>query len=204
MRNLLWIGLVAASVIPTIADARGGGSHSSGGGSHYVSPHVTKNGTYVQGHYQTNPNGSKADNWSTQGNVNPYTGKEGTADPSGGSQGSSYSLTPATPRAEPAPSQFLYEPAKPIASRAPKSISQVRAAESSRRAERSTAMRSAFQKMHPCPSTGRTSGACPGYVVDHIKPLCANGMDLPSNMQWQSKSQAASKDGAERKECARR
>jgi hypothetical protein len=24
------------------------------------------------------PNGTKADNWSSKGNVNPYTGKEGT------------------------------------------------------------------------------------------------------------------------------
>jgi hypothetical protein len=23
-----------------------------------------------------------------------------------------------------------------------------------------------FQRLHPCPSTGRTSGACPGYVKD--------------------------------------
>src|SRR5260370_19951592 len=25
-----------------------------------------------------------------------------------------------------------------------------------------------FQREHPCPSTGRTSGACPGYRKDHI------------------------------------
>jgi len=34
-----------------------------------------------------------------------------------------------------------------------------------------------FQKEHPCPSTGRKWGACPGYVRDHIKPLCAGGAD---------------------------
>ncbi len=47
----------------------------------YVSPHTTKNGTYVQGHYQTEANSTKLDNYSTKGNVNPYTGKAGTVDP---------------------------------------------------------------------------------------------------------------------------
>ena len=47
----------------------------------YVSPHVTKSGNYVQGHYQTAPNETKLDNYSTKGNTNPYTGKAGTVDP---------------------------------------------------------------------------------------------------------------------------
>jgi hypothetical protein len=28
--------------------------------------------------------------------------------------------------------------------------------------------------------------ACPGYVVDHIMPLCAGGADDPANMMWMS------------------
>jgi hypothetical protein len=32
-----------------------------------------------------------------------------------------------------------------------------------------------FQREHPCPSTERTSAACPGYVRDHIKPLACRG-----------------------------
>lgn len=48
------------------------------GGSHSVRGHVTKNGTYVAPHRATNPDGTKANNWSQKGNVNPYTGKEGT------------------------------------------------------------------------------------------------------------------------------
>jgi hypothetical protein len=47
-------------------------------GSHSVSPYVTKKGTYVAPHRQTNPNGTKSDNWSHKGNTNPYTGKKGT------------------------------------------------------------------------------------------------------------------------------
>lgn len=40
-----------------------------------------RNGTYVKGHYRTRANGTKSDNYSTEGNVNPYTGKPGTVNP---------------------------------------------------------------------------------------------------------------------------
>jgi hypothetical protein len=36
--------------------------------------------------------------------------------------------------------------------------------------ERSTAAKNAFKRAHPCPSTGRSSGSCPGYVIDHVIP----------------------------------
>lgn len=62
--------------------ARGGHSGRSGShsysGSHSVRSHTTKRGTYVSSHRRTNGNHTKADNWSTKGNVNPYTGKAGT------------------------------------------------------------------------------------------------------------------------------
>ena len=48
------------------------------GGSHSVKGHVTKKGTYVPPHHATNRDGTKNNNWSQKGNVNPYTGKEGT------------------------------------------------------------------------------------------------------------------------------
>ncbi len=51
-----------------------------------------------------------------------------------------------------------------------------------------------FQRQHPCPSTGSTSGACPGYVRDHFKPLCKGGPDSAGNMQWQSVEAAKAKD----------
>ena len=69
---------------------------------------------------------------------------------------------------------------------------------------RDPAQRAAFVKANPCPSTGKTKGRCPGYVVDHITPLCAGGADRPSNMQWQSKEAAKDKDRLERQECKRR
>jgi hypothetical protein len=54
--------------------------------------------------------------------------------------------------------------------------------------------RAAFIKAHPCPSTGKTRGACPGYFVDHVTPLCAGGRDHSSNMQWETREEAKVKD----------
>ena len=51
-----------------------------------------------------------------------------------------------------------------------------------------------FRKAHPCPSTGRPTGACPGYVIDHVTPLKRGGADAPYNMQWQTTLQAKEKD----------
>jgi hypothetical protein len=68
--------------------------------------------------------------------------------------------------------------------------------------ERDPHQRAAFVKKHPCPATGKSRGACPGYVVDHIKPLCAGGADRPSNMQWQTRQEAKIKDRREREMCA--
>ena len=50
-------------------------------GSNYVKGYVKKDGTYVAPHQRSNPNSTKNDNWSTKGNTNPYTGKEGTKNP---------------------------------------------------------------------------------------------------------------------------
>jgi hypothetical protein len=64
--------LVAVALAPYLAQAQS---------SHYVRPHVNRDGTYVEGHRQTNPDGNRMNNWSTQGNYNPYTGQAGTVDP---------------------------------------------------------------------------------------------------------------------------
>jgi hypothetical protein len=79
MKKVLVLAL-AMAVSPWIL-AKGGGHSSSSshsGGSHSVSGHTTKNGTYVPPHHATNPDNTKSNNWSQKGNVNPYTGKEGT------------------------------------------------------------------------------------------------------------------------------
>jgi hypothetical protein len=72
------------------------------------------------------------------------------------------------------------------------------------RIQRSATAKHAFQRQNPCPSTGRKTGACPGYVIDHIKPLACGGADAPSNMQWQTRGAAKAKDKWERAGCSGR
>ena len=47
-------------------------------GDVYVRGHYRSNGTYVQPHYRSAPDGKVFNNWSTKPNINPYTGKMGT------------------------------------------------------------------------------------------------------------------------------
>jgi hypothetical protein len=47
----------------------------------YVNGYYKSNGTYVQGYYRTAPDNTTLNNYSTQGNVNPYTGQAGTKNP---------------------------------------------------------------------------------------------------------------------------
>ncbi len=90
--------LIAAISACTLALAKGGGGHSGGsssrgsssshsysgshsGGSsssHSVQGYTRKDGTYVAPHHATNRDDTKNNNWTTQGNVNPHTGKPGT------------------------------------------------------------------------------------------------------------------------------
>lgn len=60
-----------------------------------------------------------------------------------------------------------------------------------------------FQREHPCPSTARTRGACPGYRKDHIVPLACGGPDAVSNLQWQTVAAAKVKDCWELRACGR-
>lgn len=46
-----------------------------------VRGHTRRDGTYVQPHHRTNPDSSLFNNYGTQGNTNPYTGRAGTVDP---------------------------------------------------------------------------------------------------------------------------
>lgn len=70
-----------------------------------VRGYYRSNGTYVQPHQRTAPNYTRNDNYSTMGNVNPYTGKAGTQPRDGGStytssraySTSSYNTTYSTP-----------------------------------------------------------------------------------------------------------
>ena len=69
----------------------------------YVQGYFRSDGTYIAPHYQTAPNNTKLDNYSTRGNVNPYTGQPGYKSP--------YYTTPKVapaPRYEP----YQYKPYK--------------------------------------------------------------------------------------------
>lgn len=50
--------------------------------------------------------------------------------------------------------------------------------------QRSAAEVIAFKRHNPCPSTGLHRGACPGWEIDHVQPLCSGGPDTQANMQW--------------------
>lgn len=67
---------------------------------------------------------------------------------------------------------------------------------------RSRAVKRAFAKEHPCPTTEKSIPSCPGYVIDHKIPLCAGGPDAVSNMQWQTLAESYRKDASEREYCA--
>jgi len=50
--------------------------------------------------------------------------------------------------------------------------------------KRSTTVLAQFQQMHPCPSTGLTTGSCPQWSMDHVIPLSTGGCDAVINVQW--------------------
>ncbi|PMZ92601.1 hypothetical protein C1X61_01595 [Pseudomonas sp. FW215-T2] len=89
MRKVLFLAAVAAAVaLSGNVYARGssyGGnssyksSYSYGSRSdHTISGYTRSNGTYVRPSHATNPDATRNNNYSTKGNLNPYTGKYGT------------------------------------------------------------------------------------------------------------------------------
>lgn len=65
MKYALALLLAAATSAPALADQ-------------YVNGYVRQDGTYVAPHMRSSPNSTQSDNYSTQGNTNPYTGERGT------------------------------------------------------------------------------------------------------------------------------
>lgn len=43
----------------------------------WVDGYYRADGTYVEGHWRSDRNGTANDNWSSDGNYNPWTGKKG-------------------------------------------------------------------------------------------------------------------------------
>ena len=56
-----------------------------------------------------------------------------------------------------------------------------------------------FRRNNPCPATGETAGAFPGYQIDHRVPLGHGGADEPANMQWLSVEEHKAKTARERR-----
>jgi hypothetical protein len=80
MRSILIVALLASSAMAGHRGGGGGHSHGTGSSSHdhAVRGYTKKSGTYVAPHRQSDPDRMKQNNFSTRGNVNPYTGKRGT------------------------------------------------------------------------------------------------------------------------------
>jgi hypothetical protein len=68
-------------------------------------------------------------------------------------------------------------------------------------APRSSAVRTEFIKANPCPATGKSRGACPGWQVDHRIALVCGGPDTVENLQWLTVAEHREKTRAEVKLC---
>ena len=182
----LSLGIIAGLLVLTSALAGGSKSTSSTAKTVHVRQYTRKDGTVVSAHDRAAP---------------------GTATPRPG-----VAPSPAAPKSTNSP---FAKASPPVTSRVPPSgaaagaktgptsgaktstapASPVRSADG--RIERSAAAKSAFQTSHPCPSNGAKAGSCPGYIVDHVKPLSCGGADAPANMQWQTVATAKEKDKTE-------
>lgn len=49
---------------------------------------------------------------------------------------------------------------------------------------RSSSVLAAYRRLHPCPVTGRSTGPCPGWAINHVIPLEKGGCDAVINLQW--------------------
>lgn len=78
MKKLILALIAGAMIAPSTATAQV-----------RVNGYFKSDGTYVAPHYRSSPNNTTLDNYSTKGNVNPYTGAFGTR-----SQAPTYSPKP--------------------------------------------------------------------------------------------------------------
>jgi len=77
--TLAFIILAATTVAASAQYSRSYGSYGYGSNSnsHYVQPHFSSNGDFVEGYRRSNPNSTTLDNYGTSGNYNPYSGSYG-------------------------------------------------------------------------------------------------------------------------------
>lgn len=65
MKSIVILALASAFSVSAIADQ-------------YVSGYIKQDGTYVAPYVRSSPNNVQYDNYSTKGNINPYTGERGS------------------------------------------------------------------------------------------------------------------------------
>jgi len=70
--------------------------------------------------------------------------------------------------------------------------------DSAGRIKRSAGATRAFKRENPCPATGKTTGACPGYQIDHRVPLSQGGAGETANMEWLTTQEHKEKTARER------
>lgn len=68
-RSTVIFSVVALALVLTLATASA---------QVFVDGYFRRDGTYVAPHWRSEPDGNPYNNWSTKGNVNPYTGDMGT------------------------------------------------------------------------------------------------------------------------------
>lgn len=68
----------------------------------WVKGYIRADGTYVPGYYRSTPNNTTLDNYSTKGNVNPFTGQPGYVQPN------------ASPPRPPQYQPYQYQPIEPF------------------------------------------------------------------------------------------
>ena len=202
-----WIAiLLCALVVPRHALARRGSHGGHSGGTHSSSLHSGSFSLGSSSHIGTSHSAgtSHSSSPSTSGkgvHVRSYHRKDGTvvhayARRSPGTAtvssppSASKAAAPKTTHARKSPTT-----AKAVAAKGASPSEMER--DSHGRIARSKAAKDAFMRAHPCPSTGKTNGACPGYVVDHVQALKHGGADAPFNMQWQTTEDAKAKDKLE-------
>lgn len=79
---LIVSAVLSLATVLAHAAPRGGGAAAPGTGSKssstHVKGHTKKDGTYVEPHRRSTPDQKFENNWTTKGNDNLYTGKDGT------------------------------------------------------------------------------------------------------------------------------
>src|SRR6266542_2802355 len=171
---------VAVALGPGVAAARGGGGHSGGYSSSHSSSH-----SYSASHHASGGSHS-----STRAAPSTHATREKPVSVEGHYRKDGTYVRPFV-RREPGTAPKKEHVSSAI-HRSTKATGAQR--DSHGHIKRSASAKADFKRSHPCPSTGKGSGACPGYVIDHVKALKHGGSDDPSNMQWQTTAEGKAKD----------